>query len=174
MKKGLLMVYTGDGKGKTTSALGMALRSAGHGLKVCVVQFIKGSWKYGELEAMKRFDAEIDFHVMGRGFTFKSDDLEKDRALALEAWECVQLAMFSGEYHLVILDEFTYLLNYGMVDLAPVLDVLAQKPDGLHVAITGRGAPAPLIAAADLVTEMREIKHPFKDAGIMAQKGIEF
>ncbi|MDA3788620.1 MAG: cob(I)yrinic acid a,c-diamide adenosyltransferase [Desulfobacula sp.] len=139
-KKGLLIVYTGDGKGKTTAALGMAMRSAGHGLKVCIVQFIKGSWKYGELEAVKRFHTEIDFHVMGRGFTFKSDDLEKDRGMAQDAWEYSQLAMFSGEYHLVILDEFTYLLNYGMIDLANVLDVLAQKPDNLHVAITGRGA----------------------------------
>ena len=174
MKKGLLMVFTGDGKGKTTAALGMAMRSAGHGLRVCVIQFIKGSWKYGELEAIKRFDAEIDFHVMGRGFTFKSDDMEKDRKLAQKAWEHAQLAMFSGKYHLVILDEFTYLLNYGMVEQADALEVLAQKPGSLHVAVTGRSAPHSIISAADLVTEMLEIKHPFKEQGILAQKGIEF
>jgi cob(I)alamin adenosyltransferase len=174
MEKGLLMVFTGNGKGKTTSALGMALRSAGHGLKVCVIQFIKGSWKYGEIDAMKRFDAEIDFHVMGRGFTFKSDDIQKDRTMAQDAWEFAQLAIFSGKYHLVILDEFTYPINYGIVEIAPVLEVLAQKPDRVHVAITGRDAPYSIIEAADLVTEMREVKHPFKTAGIIAQKGIEF
>lgn len=174
MEKGLLMVFTGNGKGKTTSALGMAMRSAGHGLKVCVIQFIKGSMAYGELEAVKRLDTEIDFHVMGRGFTFKSDDIAKDRDAALEAWSHAELAMFSGKYHLVILDEFTYLLNFGMLDLAPVLDVLAQKPDLLHVAVTGRDAPNALMEAADLVTEMREVKHPMKDAGIFAQKGIEY
>ncbi len=174
MKKGLLMIFTGDGKGKTTAALGMAMRSAGHGLKVCVVQFIKGNWKYGELEAAKRFGAEIDFHVMGRGFTFKSDDLEKDKALAQEAWEYAQLAIFSGKYHLVILDEFTYPLNYGMVEQADALTVLGQKPDNIHVAVTGRSAPHSIISAADLVTEMREIKHPYKEQGILAQKGIEF
>ncbi|MCG8636243.1 MAG: cob(I)yrinic acid a,c-diamide adenosyltransferase [Desulfobacterales bacterium] len=174
MEKGLLMVFTGDGKGKTTAALGMAMRSAGHGFRVCVVQFIKGSWKYGELEAVKRFGAEIDFRVMGRGFTFKSDDIEKDRALAHEAWEYAQLAMFSREYHLIILDEFTYLLNYGMVGQTEFLDVMAQKPENLHIAVTGRSAPHAVIKAADLVTEMREIKHPFKEQGILAQKGIEF
>ncbi|MCG8614721.1 MAG: cob(I)yrinic acid a,c-diamide adenosyltransferase [Desulfobacterales bacterium] len=174
MKKGLLMVFTGDGKGKTTAALGMAMRSAGHGLRVCVIQFIKGSWKYGELEAVKRFDTEIDFHVMGRGFTFKSDDLEKDRALAREAWDHAQQAMYSGKYHLVVLDEFTYLLNYGMIDPEEALDVLAGKPEKLHVAVTGRSAPDSLISAADLVTEMRVIKHPYKAQGIKAQKGIEF
>lgn len=174
MEKGLLMVFTGDGKGKTTAALGMALRSAGHGLKVCIIQFIKGSWKYGELDAFKRFEPEVDFHVMGRGFTWKSDDLEKDRAYAREGWELAQKAMNSGRYHLVVLDEFTYLLNYKMVDLEPVLESLGQKPGHVHVAITGRGAPEALIAAADLVTEMRAIKHPLKEAGIKAQKGIEF
>lgn len=173
-KKGLLMVHTGNGKGKTTAALGMAMRSAGHGLKVCMVQFIKGTWDYGEIEAVKRFDAEIDFHIMGNGFTFTSDNPDKDRNMAQEAWEFAQLAMFSRDYHLVVLDEFTYPLNFGMIDLPNVMDVMAQRPEDVHVAITGRDAPRQLISAADLVTEMREIKHPFKDAGIMAQKGIEF
>lgn len=173
MKKGLLMVFTGDGKGKTTAALGLALRSAGHGLKVCFIQFIKGSWKYGELEAVKRFEEVIDFHVMGKGFTWKSEDLENDRAAALQAWQFAQQAMASLHYHLVVLDEFTYLLKYGMVDSRSVLAALADKPANLHVAVTGREAPPELLAAADLVTEMRAVKHPFQ-SGITAQKGIEF
>ena len=173
MKKGLLMVFTGNGKGKTTSALGMAMRSAGHGLKVCFIQFIKGGWKYGELEAVKRFQDVIDFHVMGRGFTWKSDDIEKDKAAARHAWRFAQEAMASNRYHLVIMDEFTYLLTYGMIDLPPVLATLVNKPEYLHVAITGRAAPKELLAVADMVTEMQETKHPYK-VGIMAQKGVEF
>ncbi|HHP7235961.1 MAG TPA: cob(I)yrinic acid a,c-diamide adenosyltransferase [Desulfobacterales bacterium] len=173
MKKGLLMVFTGNGKGKTTAALGMALRSAGHGLKVCFIQFIKGSWNYGELEAVKRFEDVIDFHVMGRGFTWKSEDLAKDTAAARQAWRFALDAMASQRYHLVVLDEFTYLLKYNMVDLPPVLAALAARPTNLHVAVTGRGAPPELLAAADLVTEMRSIKHPLQN-GIKAQKGIEY
>ena len=173
MKKGLLIINTGDGKGKTTAALGMALRAAGHGLGVCFIQFIKGSWKYGELEAVKRHDDCIDFHVMGKGFTWKSEDIEKDRQAAREAWTFALEVMASGRYHTVVLDEFTYLLQYGMVDLQPVLTALANRPAGLHVVITGRGAPKGLVAAADLVTEMRAVKHPLK-AGVKAQKGIEF
>ena len=173
MKKGLLMVFTGEGKGKTTAALGMALRSAGHGLKVCVIQFIKGSWKYGELDAVGRFKDEIDFHVMGKGFTWKSDDIEEDKALARQAWQFAQETMASGRYHLVVLDEFTYLLKYEMIDLRSAMETLANKPSDLHVAITGRAAPEELITLADMVTEMRMLKHPFQ-AGIKAQKGIEF
>ena len=173
MKKGLLIVNTGDGKGKTTAALGLAMRAAGHGLKVCFIQFIKGSWKYGELEAVKKFASTIDFHVMGKGFTWKSDDLEKDRAAAREAWDLARAAISGDKYQLVVLDEFTYLLNYNMVDLQPVMDTLTSRPKDLHVVITGRGAPSELIEAADLVTEMQPVKHPLK-AGIKAQKGIEF
>jgi cob(I)alamin adenosyltransferase len=172
-KKGLLIVNTGDGKGKTTAALGMALRAAGHGLKVCFIQFIKGSWKYGELEAVKRFADLIDFHVMGRGFTWKSEDLEKDVAAARTAWVFAQEAMVGKRYDLMVLDEFTYLLSYGMLDVEPVLAFLANRPDGMHVVITGRGAPQALLDAADLVTEMRVVKHPY-ESGIKAQKGVEF
>ena len=171
--KGLLIINTGDGKGKTTAALGMAMRTAGHGLKVCFIQFIKGSWKYGELEAMKKFRDVIDFHVMGRGFTWKSDDLEKDRATALDAWGFAQKAMDSGNYHLVVLDEFTYLLAYHMIDLKSVLSALAHRPENLHVVVTGRNAPSELRKAADVVTEMQSVKHPL-EKGIRAQKGIEF
>ena len=173
MKKGLLMVFTGNGKGKTTSALGLAMRSAGNGFKVCFIQFIKGNWKYGEMEAVKRFDDLIDFHVMGRGFTWKSENIEEDKAAARDAWEFAKKVMVSERYHLVVLDEFTYLLKYEMIDRQEALETLKGKPVDLHVAITGREAAEELMDIADLVTEMREIKHPF-DIGIKAQKGIEF
>ena len=173
MKKGLLIVNTGNGKGKTTAALGMAMRSAGHGLKVCFIQFIKGSWRYGELDAVKRFSDSIDFHVMGNGFTWKSTNKEKDRALALEGWALAEAAMVPGRYHLVVLDELTYLIMYEIIDLETVLETLAGRPPDQHVVVTGRGAPPALIEAADLVNEIREIKHPLKSS-IRAQKGIEF
>ncbi|WP_245529464.1 cob(I)yrinic acid a,c-diamide adenosyltransferase [Desulfobulbus propionicus] len=173
MTKGLLIIHTGDGKGKTTAALGMALRTAGHGLRVCFIQFIKGSWRYGELEAVKRFDDCIDLHVMGRGFTWKSESLEEDIRLAREGWALACQAIDSGQYHLVVLDEFTYLLHYRMLEIAPCLEFLASRRAEQHVLITGRYAPQALIEAADLVTEMRVVKHPLK-SGIKAQKGIEF
>lgn len=173
MTKGLLIIHTGDGKGKTTAALGMALRTAGHGLRVCFIQFIKGRWHYGELEAVKRFDDCIDLHVMGRGFTWKSENLEEDIRLAREGWALACQAIDSGQYHLVVLDEFTYLLHYRMLEIAPCLKFFAARRAEQHVLITGRYAPQPLIEAADLVTEMRVVKHPLKN-GIKAQKGIEF
>ncbi|MDD2468887.1 MAG: cob(I)yrinic acid a,c-diamide adenosyltransferase [Desulfobulbus sp.] len=173
MTKGLLIVYTGNGKGKTTAALGMAMRAAGHGLGVCFIQFIKGSWHYGELDGVKRFDDLIDLHVMGKGFTRKSENIEEDARMAREAWEFAAKAIGSGKYHTVVLDEFTYLFHYGMLDVAPCLERLSKRNPEQHVVITGRYAPQELIEAADLVTEMREIKHPLK-SGIKAQKGIEF
>ena len=173
MPKGLLIVFTGKGKGKTTAALGMAVRAAGHGLKVCFIQFIKGGWHYGELDAVKRFEDLIDLRVMGKGFTWKSDNIEEDARLAREAWDFACTAIASGKYHTVVLDEFTYLLHYNMLEIQPCLDVLAARNPNQHVVITGRYAPEPLIAAADLVTEMQMIKHPLI-SGIKAQKGIEF
>lgn len=173
MDKGLLIVFTGNGKGKTTAALGMALRAAGHGLKVCCVQFIKGGWRYGELDAVKRFAGLIELHAMGRGFTWKSDNIEEDARLAREAWAFAREKIASGGYHTVILDEFTYLLHYRMLELAPCLEALAQRDPAQHVVITGRHAPPGLLEAADLVTEMQAIKHPL-NSGIKAQKGIEF
>jgi cob(I)alamin adenosyltransferase len=173
MTKGLLIVFTGNGKGKTTSALGMAMRAAGHGLKVCFIQFIKGSWRYGELDAVKRFEGLIDLHVMGKGFTWKSDNIEEDARLAREAWDFACTTIASGTYHTVVLDEFTYLLHYKMLEIEPCLQFLSSRNPAQHVVITGRYAPEQLIAAADLVTEMQMIKHPFKK-GIKAQKGIEF
>ncbi len=173
MRKGLLMVFTGNGKGKTTAALGMAMRAAGHGLKVCFIQFIKGSRHYGELDAKDRFNDLIDWHVMGRGFTWKSENIEEDTRLAREAWQLACDAIASGKYHTVVLDEFTYLLHYKMLELEPCLKLLKERDPDQHVVITGRYAPKELIDAADLVTEMQPIKHPLKQ-GVKAQKGVEF
>ncbi|MCW5212628.1 cob(I)yrinic acid a,c-diamide adenosyltransferase [Desulfobulbus sp. TB] len=172
-EKGLILIFTGNGKGKTTAALGMTMRAAGHDMRTCFIQFIKGSWKYGEMEAMARFHEEIDFYVTGRGFTWKSDDLEKDKAAARKAWEKAKKVIQSGKYHTVVLDEFTYLLRYDMIDKEDALEVLRGKPADLHICITGREALEELIELADLVTEMKPIKHPYQE-GIKAQKGIEF
>ncbi|MCI5150644.1 MAG: cob(I)yrinic acid a,c-diamide adenosyltransferase [Candidatus Electrothrix sp. MAN1_4] len=172
-KKGLILVFTGHGKGKTTAALGMSMRAAGHGMKTCFIQFIKGNWHNGEMEGLARFRQEIDFYVTGRGFTWKSDDLEKDKAAAQDAWKKAQKAIMSGQYHTVVLDEFTYLLRYHMIDMAEVVEVLCGKPAELHICITGRDAAEELIELADLVTEMQPVKHPYQQ-GITAQKGIEF
>ena len=171
--KGLLAVFTGNGKGKTTASLGLAFRALGHEQKVCIIQFIKGSWKYGELETAKQFSSLLDFHVMGRGFTWKSDDLERDKAVALEAWEFAKKTIIENKHSLVILDELTYLPHYKMIEEKDILSVLRSKPKGMHVVITGRYASEDLIELADLVTEMVEIKHPFK-SGVKAQKGFEF
>ncbi len=171
--RGLLVVFTGKGKGKTTAALGMAMRSAGHGLSVCIIQFIKGSWRYGEMEAIRRFADCIDFHVMGRGFTWQSEDFEEDRRLALQAWDFACQCLAGGKYHMVILDEFTYLLHYKMLEVEQCLEAFARRGPEQHVVITGRYAPEPLLEAADLVTEMQLVKHPLQ-GGIKAQRGIEF
>lgn len=171
--KGLLLVFTGNGKGKTTAALGLAFRALGHGQRVAVIQFIKGSWKYGELETAKCFPDQLDFHVLGRGFTWKSDDLDKDIATARAAWKFACDLLVENRHQLVILDELTYLVTYNMISEEELLAGLALRPEGMHVVVTGRGASPGLIEAADLVTEMCEIKHPYKD-GVKARKGIEF
>lgn len=167
------MVFTGNGKGKTTSALGLTFRALGHGQKVCFIQFIKGSWKYGELDAAGRFTDLLDFHVTGRGFTWKSDDLDKDIAVARKGWEFAKKVIAEHRHQLIVLDELTYLITYKMIEEQEILDVLISRDPALHIVVTGRGAGEKLIEAADLVTEMREIKHPYKQ-GIKAQKGIEF
>lgn len=172
-KKGLIIVNTGDGKGKTTAALGTALRAVGHGLRVGIVQFIKGSWSYGELEALKRFVDLVDIHVMGRGFTWKSADIEKDRRVARDGWHRAEGMIRSGKYDLIILDELTYLMTYDFVSPAAILATLEAKPETLHIIVTGRGAADALVAMADLVTDMQAVKHPHA-RGIKAQRGIEF
>ena len=173
MKKGLLMVFTGNGKSKTTAAIGQALRAVGHGFKVCFIQFIKGSWKYGELIAAERFEDLLEWHVLGRGFTWKSDNLAKDIEVAQKAWDFAKEVINSGKFQMVILDELTYLITYKMVSETEVLQILASRSEHVHVIITGRDATQSLIDAADLVTEMKEIKHHFHE-GIKAQRGIEF
>ncbi len=171
--KGLVAVFTGNGKGKTTAALGLAFRALGHEHRVCIIQFIKGSWKYGEMETAKKFAPLLDFHVMGRGFTWKSDDLEKDKKVALEAWKFAKKVIDENQYSMVILDELTYLPHYKMIEEQEILSVLKNKPKEQHVVITGRYASDDLIELADLVTEMIEIKHPY-NSGVKAQKGFEF
>ncbi|MBI4966045.1 MAG: cob(I)yrinic acid a,c-diamide adenosyltransferase [Desulfomonile tiedjei] len=173
MKKGLLMVFTGNGKGKTTAALGQAFRALGHGFKVCVIQFIKGSWKYGEMAAAEKFKGLLEFHVMGKGFTWASKDIEQDTRAAKEAWIFAKEAIGSGKFEMVVLDELTYPMNYGMLDAEEVLKALTSRPGSVHVVVTGRDAPKGLIDAADLVTEMVDVKHHY-DSGIEAQKGVEF
>jgi cob(I)alamin adenosyltransferase len=171
-RKALVVVNTGNGKGKTTAALGVVLRAWGRGMRVVIIQFVKTrTSNYGENRAAKKLG--IEMIPMGEGFTWLSKDIEKDKATAREAWELARQKICSGEYDLVLLDELTYPLTYGWVPVQEVIDVLEHRPEGLHVIITGRDAPQELIDYADLVTEMREIKHPFRQ-GLKAQPGIEF
>jgi len=171
-RKALVVVNTGNGKGKTTAALGVVLRAWGRGMRVVVIQFVKTrTSNYGENRAAKKLG--IEMIPMGEGFTWLSKDIEKDKATAREAWELARQKICSGEYDLVLLDELTYPLTYGWIPVREVIDVLEHRPEGLHVIITGRDAPQELIDYADLVTEMREVKHPFRQ-GLKAQPGIEF
>ncbi len=170
--KGLVLIFTGDGKGKTTAALGQVLRAAGHGLKTCVVQFIKGKWPTGEAKAMDKFMGLCEFHTMGSGFTWKISEQETLKA-AKTAWQLAKEKVMSGNYDLVILDELTYLITYELLPESEVLDLMNQRPEQVNLIITGRNASPGLIAAADLVTEMRLIKHPY-EKGVKAKAGIEF
>jgi cob(I)alamin adenosyltransferase len=172
-KKGLVIVNTGNGKGKTTAALGLLMRAWGQNLRVVMLQFLKaktGNW--GEIRAAQRMGIEII--PLGQGFTWVSANLEQDRALAQACWQQCRERIESGQYDVVIMDELTYALKYGWLDIADVLEVLRKRDPMQHIVITGRDAPSELIEFADLVTEMREIKHPYKTQGILAQKGIEF
>jgi len=173
MVQSLLIVNTGHGKGKTTAALGQVFRALGHGFNVCVLQFLKGSWKYGELEAAKRFSDLMEIHVLGKGFTWKSENIEEDIKLARNAWDFAKQAIFSGKHKMVVLDELTYLITYGMVPEEDILDCLKNRPSAVHIVVTGRDASPGLIELADLVTEMNDLKHPFH-SGVKAQRGIEF
>lgn len=171
-KPALVIVYTGDGKGKTTAALGLLFRAWGRGRRVVMLQFIKSTTSnYGENRAAKKLGVEII--TLGGGFTWLSKDIERDKALARELWAQCRERIASGQYDIVILDEFTYPLAYGWLPLDEVIDVLRSRPEGVHIVITGRDAPQELIDFADLVTEMREVKHPFQQ-GIKAQAGIDF
>lgn len=172
-EKSLLIVFTGNGKGKTTAALGMAVRAAGHAMRVLILQFIKGTWAYGELESLKNIE-EVRIKTLGSGFTWKKENLDEDRELARTGWEEARSEISRGLYRMIILDELNIVLSYGLLPLQPVLDTLEQRPAGVHVVVTGRNAPDELIEIADLVTEMKVVKHPFHDRGLKAQKGIEF
>lgn len=172
-EKGLLIVYTGAGKGKTTAALGMVLRGLGHGMKVAVVQFIKGAIDTAEERVLKSCGERVTFLRMGEGYTWETQDRERDTAFARQAWEKVCEFLEDPSYAMVILDEFNIALQQAYVDVNEVLPCLQARPLMQHVVITGRGAPAELIEAADLVTEMKQVKHPFRK-GIKAQPGVEF
>jgi cob(I)alamin adenosyltransferase len=173
-QKGLLIINTGDGKGKTTAALGLLLRSRGRKLRIGGVQFFKHeNANFGELRALRELGVELT--PMGDGWTWTSRDLDETRSKALHGWEVAKERIASGDYDVFLLDEFTYLLSYGWLDAAEAVDwMVANKPPMLHLLITGRDAHPALVAAADLVTEMRAVKHPFAEQGIRAQKGIEF
>lgn len=174
--RGFIIVYTGDGKGKTTAAIGMAFRAIGRGWRVLMVQFMKGTWHYAELDAAKRLAPDFEIVPMGKGFYKILDDHyteEEHRAAALAALQFARAKMLSGEYDLLILDEVNSVISTGLLPLAEVMRLLDAKPEDCHVVLTGRGAPPELIDRADLVTEMREIKHPYQK-GIPAQKGIDF
>jgi len=175
-RKGLIIVFTGPGKGKTTAALGTALRAIGQGLKVLMVQFIKGSWHYGELDAARLLDQKL-FKIlpMGRGFVKVGAEKPhpEDVRLAEEAWEFARGEIMGEQTDMVILDEINYAISYKMLDPELVVETLKNKPAGVHVILTGRNAHPALVEIADLVTEMREVKHPFAK-GIAAQRGIEY
>jgi cob(I)alamin adenosyltransferase len=172
-KKGLLIVNTGNGKGKSTAAFGIVFRAWGRGMKICVIQFIKSeTGKWGEVKAAQKLG--IEWHTSGDGFTWLSKDMDETTARAIKGWELAQEKITSGNYDLVILDEFTYPLHFGWIDAQQTLDWLkVNKPEKLHLVITGRNAPESLIEMADLVTEMTEIKHPYQK-GMHGQAGIEF
>lgn len=175
--KGLIMVHTGDGKGKTTAALGLALRAWGSGLRVMILQFIKGSWKYGELDAIAKLgeiDGRIEIRPLGLGLMSKSEaERQQHIEAAHKAMAEAEKVVVSSEYDLVILDEINYAVKFGLIEIADVLSLLEKKPPQEHILLTGRDAKDELIEKADLVTEMKLIKHPFQK-GIKAQRGIEF
>jgi cob(I)alamin adenosyltransferase len=170
--RGRIIIHTGDGKGKTTAAFGVALRASGHGLKTAVVQFIKGTWDYGETKAIERL-TNVEVTRIGSGFTWLAEDPAQPRQLAEEAWKVARERALSDSYDLLILDELTYAMTEGYVGVDDVLGLLSDKPQRLSVVITGRNAPAALIEAADTVTEMRCIKHAFSE-GVRARRGIEY
>lgn len=170
--RGIIIVHTGNGKGKSSSAFGMVARSLGHNMRVGVIQFIKGAIETGEEAFFRRFPDEVEFHVMGDGYTWDTQNLEQDIKTARKAWAQAVKLLQDESFDLVVLDELNIALNHKYLPVDEVIKDLQQRPKMQHVVITGRGAPQAIIDAADTVTEMREIKHAYK-AGIMAQKGVE-
>jgi len=173
VEKGLLIVHTGKGKGKSTAAMGLAMRAIGHGMKVGIVQFIKGAWETGERDVLEAFPDLCVIKAMGEGFTWETQDRERDVAAARRAWDLAGEMMADPTYGMVILDELNIVLRYDYLPLDSVVSALQARRAGLHVVVTGRNAKEDLIEAADLVTEMTQIKHPFR-SGVKAQAGVEF
>lgn len=173
IEKGLLIVHTGKGKGKSTAAFGLASRAIGNQMRVGIVQFVKGKWETGERLVLEAFPSLCSIHVMGEGFTWDTQDRQRDIKAAQGAWEQAKLLISDPKYQMIILDELNIVLRYDYLELSSVLETLLTRRPSLHVVITGRNAKHDLIEAADLVTEMNEVKHPFK-VGVKAQKGIEF
>ena len=175
IRRGLIIVNTGPGKGKTTAAMGTALRAVGNGMKVLMLQFLKGSWHYGELDAVQAFGDNFVMKQMGRGFVKVggADTDPEDIRLVEEAWEEGRQAIASGKWDLVVLDEINYAISYGMLDPAKVVEALKQKPDQVHVILTGRNAHPTIVDLADTVTEMKQVKHAY-EKGVLAQRGIEY
>jgi cob(I)alamin adenosyltransferase len=174
--KGLVIVYTGNGKGKTTAALGMALRAIGYDHKVCMLQFIKGSWHYGEMDSSKKLEPNFELIAIGKGFVGILDDnspREEHKKYATEALKICREKIFSENYNVIILDEVNYAINLGLIDVEEIIKLIKEKPMNLDLVLTGNHAKDEIIKLADLVTEMKEIKHPFK-SGIKAKKGIDF
>ncbi|NKB55842.1 MAG: cob(I)yrinic acid a,c-diamide adenosyltransferase [Alphaproteobacteria bacterium] len=173
IEKGLLIVHTGKGKGKSTAAMGLATRAIGNGMKVGIIQFVKGVWETGERVVLDNFPELCTIKAMGEGFTWDTQDRQRDITAAQTAWDYAKDLMADPSYKMVILDELNIVLRYDYLPLDDVLETLRNKPQGLHVVITGRNAKEPLIEMADLVTEMAQVKHPFR-SGVKAQVGIEF
>ncbi len=172
-ERGLLIVHTGKGKGKSTAAFGMVFRAIGHGFPVGIVQFVKGAWGTGERDVLEKFPELVTIRAMGEGFTWDTQDRQRDLAAARSAWEEAKRMIADPRYKMVLLDELNIVLRYDYLPLEEVLEVLRNKPRDLHVIVTGRNAKDELIEIADLVTEMTEIKHPFR-SGVKAQAGVEF
>lgn len=173
-EKGLVIVHTGPGKGKTTAALGMVLRTLGHGNRVAIVQFIKGAWEPAEKNAFAHWGDQLAFHATGEGFTWETQDKERDRVVAQRGWEIARRYLADPAFKLVLLDEANVALRLGYLSVEQVLEGVSLRPLLTHVILTGRGAPPEVIARADLVTEMTLVKHPLKEQGVRAQAGIEF
>ncbi|MFQ0813143.1 cob(I)yrinic acid a,c-diamide adenosyltransferase [Brucella anthropi] len=172
-EKGLVIVHTGKGKGKSTAGFGMVFRALGHGMKIGVVQFVKGSWDTGERWVLEKFPEQVTISALGEGFTWETQDRTRDIAMARGAWEQAKAMIMDDSYDMVLCDELNIVLRYDYLPVEEVIEVLQAKPEMKHVIITGRNAKDELIEAADLVTEMEMIKHPFR-SGVKAQKGIEF
>ena len=173
-EKGLILVFTGHGKGKTTAGLGLVLRTLGHGENVAVVQFIKGGWEPGEARALQSFGDQVRWHALGEGFTWETQDRQRDQQLVTEAWRTALNYLRDEQIKLVLLDELNVAIKLGYIETETVIAGLRERPELCHVAVTGRGAPEALIDAADLVTEMTLNKHPFREQGVKAQAGIEY